>query len=131
LRLRLSFFPVLAYSARFHYHLRVGTHKRRDKRCHIAGPLLRHALLTCFDKHQIAYDQTGSSLAQPLHSALEELQGTDDEREATASQQISDIPGVHGGEGGEVGVFNINHLGGHRYAGVLIVSLGFSDDYRC
>lgn len=55
--------------------------------------------------------------------ALEELDMTDEERDAEAARRLSEIEAVGGGEGGEVGIFNINHLGGHRYAGVMLVSL--------
>lgn len=36
-------------------------------------------------------------------------------------RRIKEIEGVNGGDGGEVGIFNINHLGGHRYAGVMLI----------
>ncbi|TXT15934.1 hypothetical protein VHUM_00437 [Vanrija humicola] len=97
------------------------SHKRRDKRCSIAAPLLRSALVTCLTKHGVHVDETGSSLAVPELGALEELEGTDAEREAEVGRRIANIEGVHGGEGGEVGIFNINHLGGHRYAGVMLI----------
>ena len=98
-----------------------GSHKRRDKRCHIAGPLLRAALHTTLSKHGITIDETGSSLTHLTGPPLEQLEGTDLDREVEVGKRISEIPGVLGGDGGEVGIFNINHLGGHRYAGVMIV----------
>lgn len=100
-----------------------GSHKRRDKRCSIAAPLLRHAFLTSFEKYGITADETGQSLISLEGPALEALEGSDAEREAEVGRRIEAIEGVHGGEGGEIGVFNINHLGGHRYAGVCHVSL--------
>lgn len=99
-----------------------GSHKRRDKRCHIAAPLLRSALHTVLEKHDITIDETGSSLACLEGDALEDIDGTDAERDEEAQRRIRDIEGISGGEGGEVGIFNINHLGGHRYAGVMLVS---------
>jgi len=47
----------------------------------------------------------------------------DEGRDAEAARRLTEIESVGGGEGGEVGIFNINHLGGHRYAGVMLVSL--------
>lgn len=47
---------------------------------------------------------------------------SDEERNAEAARRLGEIESVGGGEGGEVGIFNINHLGGHRYAGVMLVS---------
>jgi hypothetical protein len=74
------------------------------------------------EKHDIAIDETGASLACPDDVALEDLEMTDEERDIEAERRLRDIESVEGGEGGEVGVFDINHLGGHRYAGVLLVS---------
>lgn len=104
-----------------------GSHKRRDKRCHIAAPLLRSAFHTVLEKHDIAVDETGSSLACPDGLALEDLDGSDEERDAEALRRLEEIESVSGGDGGEVGIFNINHLGGHRYAGVMLVSCWRSD----
>lgn len=112
------------YVATRHCQLtRAGSHKRRDKRCHIAAPLLRAAFHTVLEKHDITIDETGSSLACPDGDALEELHGTDAERDAEALRRLGEIESVGGGSGGEVGIFNINHLGGHRYAGVMLVSV--------
>ncbi|WVR06072.1 hypothetical protein IAU60_003100 [Kwoniella sp. DSM 27419] len=97
------------------------SHKRRDKRCHIAAPLLRSALHTVLEQHDISIDGTGSSLIDLSGPPLEEIKGTAEEREREVGRRIEEIEGVHGGEGGEVGIFNINHLGGHRYAGVMLI----------
>ena len=120
-----SFYFVSLYTpkSKSHCSFHVGSHKRRDKRCHIAAPLLRAAFHTVLEKHDISIDETGASLACPEGEALEELDVTDKERDAEAARRLSEIESVGGGEGGEVGIFNINHLGGHRYAGVMLVSL--------
>ncbi|WWD17679.1 hypothetical protein CI109_102120 [Kwoniella shandongensis] len=97
------------------------SHKRRDKRCHIAAPLLRAALHTCLEKHDITIDETGSSLSHLAGPPLEEVEGSEAEREAEVGKRIKSIDSVDGGDGGEVGIFNINHLGGHRYAGVMLI----------
>ncbi|KAK4684018.1 hypothetical protein P7C73_g6186, partial [Tremellales sp. Uapishka_1] len=97
------------------------SHKRRDKRCSIAAPLLRAALHTTLSSHNISIDETGTSLLHLSGPPLEDLKGSEAEREQVVGARLSDIEGVHGGDGGEVGIFNINHLGGHRYAGVMII----------
>ncbi|KAI9638221.1 Sucrase/ferredoxin-like-domain-containing protein [Dioszegia hungarica] len=94
------------------------SHKRRDKRCHIAAPLLRSALHTVLAKHDIGIDETGASLAQLDGPAIEDM--GEDEREMETRRRMAGIEGIGGGEGGEVGIFNINHVGGHRYAGVML-----------
>ena len=99
-----------------------GSHKRRDKRCSIAAPLLRAALVTCLEKHDVTVDETGGSLINLSETAVEDVEGTDEQRAAEIEKQKKGIEGVDGGDGGEVGIFNINHLGGHRYAGVMLVS---------
>lgn len=122
---------------------RAGSHKRRDKRCHIAAPLLRHALITVLRKYDVSIDETGSSLSHLHGPPLEEVSGTEEERELEVEKRLESIEGIKGGNGGEVGIFNINHLGGtffvleealgigmvlmdvgHRYAGVMLVSDG-------
>jgi hypothetical protein len=105
-----------SYSVSSFVTLLIGSHKRRDKRCHIAAPLLRSALHVVLAKHHIAIDETGQSLAYlgtPLEGVVD--------RRAEIAKRKSVIEGVTG-EGGEIGIFNINHLGGHRYAGVMLVS---------
>lgn len=91
-----------------------GSHKTRDKRCGIAAPILRSALITCLEKNGVSVDESGAALAMPEGRALEEVDGTDAEREAAVGRAIEQIEGVKGGKGGQVGIFNINHLGGHR-----------------
>jgi hypothetical protein len=46
------------------------------------------------------------------------------EREEEREKRVRAIEGLEDESGnGEVGIFRISHLGGHRYAGVMIVSL--------
>lgn len=117
-----STFAVACCLARPARSSRIGSHKRRDNRCHIAAPLLRSALHTCLSAHSISIDETGSSLSHLTEPPLETLSGSEAERQAEVAHRISSIESIEGGDGGEVGVFNINHLGGHRYAGVMLVS---------
>ncbi|WRT64354.1 uncharacterized protein IL334_001286 [Kwoniella shivajii] len=97
------------------------SHKKRDKRCHIAAPLLRSALHTVLSQHDISIDEDGSSLSHLDGPPIEEMRGTNLEKEIEIGKRIEDIEGVKGGQGGQVGIFNINHLGGHRYAGVMLI----------
>ncbi|BEJ17647.1 hypothetical protein CspHIS471_0610480 [Cutaneotrichosporon sp. HIS471] len=97
------------------------SHKNRDKRCHIAAGLLRPVLIDCLERNGVTVDEVGSSLANLDGPPLEELEGTDAEREAEVGRRIENIESVQGGQGGEVGVFNISHLGGHRYVGVMLI----------
>lgn len=81
--------------------------------------------MTVFDQHGITVDADGSSLSHLEGPPLEEVAGSEAEREAEVGRRIEQIEGVRGGDGGEVGVFDINHVGGHKWAGVMLVSLQY------
>jgi hypothetical protein len=102
-----------------------GSHKTRDKRCHIAAPLLQDVITSTLALHDYTVDHKGSSLHDlPAAEQLEKLDaaGGDD----AVENLLRKVAGGGGGgtkkEGSkEVGVFHISHLGGHRYSGVMIV----------
>lgn len=102
-----------------------GSHKRRDKRCHIAAPLLEKALVHSLEQHQVSIDLKGNALSadhlEESHPPLDGVQQSD--LQAEVEKRLRAIEAVNDQEGnGEVGIFRISHLGGHRYAGVMIVS---------
>lgn len=102
-----------------------GSHKRRDKRCHIAAPLLEKALVQSLEQHQVSIDLKGNALsADHLEESHPPLDGVQrDDLQAEVEKRLRAIEAVDDQEGnGEVGIFRISHLGGHRYAGVMIVS---------
>lgn len=103
----------------------LGSHKRRDKRCHIAAPLLEKALCQSLEEHHVSVDLKGNSLsADHLEEAFPSLdQIPTDELPSEVERRLRAIDAVDDEQGnGEVGIFRISHLGGHRYAGVMIVS---------
>ncbi|KAJ9107699.1 hypothetical protein QFC21_001159 [Naganishia friedmannii] len=102
----------------------LGSHKRRDKRCHIAAPLLEKALCQSLEEHHVSVDLQGHSLsADHLEQAFPPLdQIPTDELPIEVEKRLRAIDAVDDAQGnGEVGIFRISHLGGHRYAGVMII----------
>lgn len=81
------------------------------------------------EQHQVSVDLKGDSLsADHLEEAHPALNGVPRaELEQEVEQRLRAIEAVDDQEGnGEVGIFRISHLGGHRYAGVMIVSLSLA-----
>ncbi|KAJ9115905.1 hypothetical protein QFC22_005048 [Naganishia vaughanmartiniae] len=100
------------------------SHKRRDKRCHIAAPLLEKALCQSLEQHHVSVDLKGHSLsADHLEEVFPPLdQVPTDELPSEVERRLRAIDAVDDEQGnGEVGIFRISHLGGHRYAGVMII----------
>ncbi|GAA6064110.1 hypothetical protein JCM10212_002487 [Sporobolomyces blumeae] len=126
------------------------SHKTRDKRCHIAAPLLAHQFHHHLEKHDLVVDESGEGLDEGV--AIEDYVDRDEEgggqgeeeRAVEAEEERSDstnerrtreklddvLRGIsngesgHGGghdEPGRVGLFKVSHIGGHRYAGNVIV----------
>jgi (2Fe-2S) ferredoxin len=102
-----------------------GSHKTRDKRCHIAAPLLQDVITSTLALHDYTVDHKGSLLHDlPAAEQLEKLDaaGGDDAVENLLRKVAGGGVGGTKKEGSkEVGVFHISHLGGHRYSGVMIV----------
>ncbi|KAJ9108583.1 hypothetical protein QFC19_002299 [Naganishia cerealis] len=101
-----------------------GSHKRRDKRCHIAAPLLEKALVHSLEEHHVSVDLQGHSLsADHLEESFPSLdQIPTDQLSSEMDRRLRAIEAVDDEQGnGEVGIFRISHLGGHRYAGVMII----------
>lgn len=99
-----------------------GSHKKRDKRCHIAAPLLEKALIDALTEHDVSVDVTGDSLSNLPEPPLEEVDPSalveETERRLRGIESVEDTKG-----GGEIGIFKVNHLGGHKFAGVMKVSV--------
>ncbi|KDE06888.1 hypothetical protein MVLG_02776 [Microbotryum lychnidis-dioicae p1A1 Lamole] len=93
------------------------SHKRRDKRCHIAAPLLINQFHHHLAEHDLEMDERGDSLGSSDERPLEAWPL--EERESKMDEALK---GVRIGEG-RVGVFKCSHIGGHRYAGNVIIYL--------
>ncbi|BGO88472.1 hypothetical protein NBRC10512_003014 [Rhodotorula toruloides] len=91
------------------------SHRKRDKRCSIAAPLLISQFHTHLDKHGLHVDERGEDLAEG--PAIEEWEGDEGEKRRNMEESLRE----RSVEGGRVGLFKVSHIGGHRYAGNVII----------
>ena len=83
-------------------------------------------MIHSLEQHQVSIDLKGDSLSadhlEESHPPLDDVPR--DDLQAEIEKRLRAIEAVDDEDGnGEVGIFRISHLGGHRYAGVMIVSL--------
>ncbi|BGP52473.1 hypothetical protein JCM8202_000119 [Rhodotorula sphaerocarpa] len=91
------------------------SHRKRDKRCSIAAPLLISQFHHHLEKHGLHVDERGDDLAHG--PPIEEWEGSEEDKEARMQETLRGIKT----DGGSVGLFKISHIGGHRYAGNVIL----------
>jgi len=128
------------------FYVLPGSHKTRDKKCSfrvlsslrllrfhkltsirlvfsggIAAPLLEQVLTSTLTLHDITVDTTGASLHHLPHA--EEISISSEEEIQKVLHSVSGSGDGGSGESKEVGLFRISHLSGHKYSGVMIVSL--------
>jgi hypothetical protein len=89
--------------------------------------LLRSALITCLEKYDISVDGTGEALGCLEGKALEMTDGTVEDQEEGAERQLQALEGVKGGNRGQLAIFNTNHIGKHKFSGVMLVSCSRCD----
>ncbi|KAK4050373.1 hypothetical protein OIV83_003442 [Microbotryomycetes sp. JL201] len=94
----------------------VCSHKRRDKRCHIAAPLLVEQFHRHLHRHDMEVDERGDDIHCPEDASIESwpVDGRDNRFD-------EELQGVKSSQ--RVGLFHISHIGGHRYAGNVIIYL--------
>lgn len=127
-----------------------GSHKRRDNRCHIAAPkleagsspllyftaaqLIDYSVLAAF-AHSLSnhnYD-VHTQPEDPSHHAqppLEDFDGSTEEQDAEIARRVElAADGELEGHGKKVLILRNSHIGGHKFAGNVIVSfkLGLPD----
>lgn len=82
-----------------------GSHKRRDKRCHQAAPLLLAQFHHHLEANDLEIDERGDDITDD-GPPIEEWDAT------TRSKRLREsLQGVRQG-GGRVGVFKVSHVGG-------------------
>ncbi|KAM0793787.1 hypothetical protein ACM66B_001204 [Microbotryomycetes sp. NB124-2] len=94
----------------------VCSHKRRDKRCHIAAPLLVEQFHRHLHRHDLEVDERGDDIHCPDDDSIESWSAESRNRQFDES-----LRGVQSNQ--RVGLFHISHIGGHRYAGNVIIYL--------
>ncbi|KAH9951699.1 Sucraseferredoxin-like protein [Amylocystis lapponica] len=95
------------------------SHKRRDNRCAISAPKLEHGFTTALERQ--GWD-VRTQLEDPAQTgpALEELSGTEEEREAEIVRQLHAVDPVHADHPSAL-ILRNSHIGGHKFAGNVII----------
>lgn len=98
----------------------LGSHKRRDNRCGLSAPKLEAGFTTALEREGW---EVHRQLEDPDHYGppLEELTGTDEEREAEIVRQLKSLESDTVEEKKALIIRN-SHIGGHKFAGNCIVS---------
>ncbi|GAA5980799.1 hypothetical protein JCM10908_003872 [Rhodotorula pacifica] len=99
----------------YHCVILLCSHRKRDKRCSIAAPLLISQFHHHLERHGLHVDERGDDLAHG--PAIEDWEGTVAEKEKRLQETLRGVKT----DGGSVGLFKISHIGGHRYAGNVIL----------
>ncbi|CEQ38643.1 SPOSA6832_00083, partial [Sporobolomyces salmonicolor] len=105
----------------YHAVILLCSHRRRDKRCSIAAPLLISQFHHHLGKHGFEVDERGEDLDDG--PPIEEWEGTPEEKEVRLKETLQGVKT----DGGRVGLFKVSHVGGHkhhsgiRFAGVCIL----------
>ncbi|GAA6044255.1 hypothetical protein JCM8097_002095 [Rhodosporidiobolus ruineniae] len=99
----------------YHAVVLLCSHKKRDKRCHISAPLLISQFHHHLEKHGFHVDERGDDLADG--PSIEEWADTVEERELRLKETLQGVKK----DDGRVGLFKVSHLGGHKFAGNVII----------
>ncbi|GAA5878882.1 hypothetical protein JCM1840_000829 [Sporobolomyces johnsonii] len=99
----------------YHAVILLCSHRRRDKRCSIAAPLLISQFHHHLGKHGFEVDERGEDLDDG--PPIEEWEGTPEEKEVRLKETLQGVKT----DGGRVGLFKVSHVGGHKFAGVCVL----------
>lgn len=91
------------------------SHKKRDRRCSIAAPLLANQFHHHLSKHDIHVDETGEDLESG--APIEEWEGTPEEKEKRFETNLQETSKASE----RVGVFMVSHIGGHKFSGNVVI----------
>jgi hypothetical protein len=100
-----------------------GSHKRRDKRCHLAASVLADEFVRVCAELGWDVDERGDFDYDP---AEEDVDSAEQGHEATAreAEYREKLRGIDTSQGGgRIGLFKVSHVGGHKFAGNVIVCL--------
>jgi len=96
------------------------SHKRRDNRCAIAAPKLESSLTTALEREgwEVHTQIDDPSLSG---SPLEELAGTDEEKEAEVLRRLRSVDVPYADQKRAL-ILRNSHMGGHKFAGNMIIN---------
>ncbi|KAH7930291.1 hypothetical protein BV22DRAFT_1116279 [Leucogyrophana mollusca] len=98
------------------------SHKRKDKRCHIAAPILEKAFIQYLENEnwEVHTDLEDLSHHEPLSvpspGSESDSFDTESEAEAAFETQLKALPGEH-----KALILRNSHIGGHEFAGNCII----------
>ncbi|KAK4052226.1 hypothetical protein OIO90_004448 [Microbotryomycetes sp. JL221] len=96
------------------------SHKRRDKRCHIAAPLLIDQFHRHLSQKDFEVDERGDDIHCPTDDSIESWPA--DVRNDKFDDALRGVK-TNGTGASRVALWKISHIGGHRYAGNVIIYL--------
>ncbi|GAA5909325.1 hypothetical protein JCM6882_000952 [Rhodosporidiobolus microsporus] len=102
----------------YHAVVLLCSHKKRDKRCHISAPLLISQFHHHLSSHGFHVDERGDGHDLADGAPIEEWEGSAEEKEQRLRETLQ---GVGKSDEAKVGLFKVSHLGGHKFAGNVII----------
>ncbi|EMD40810.1 hypothetical protein CERSUDRAFT_62787 [Gelatoporia subvermispora B] len=96
------------------------SHKKRDNRCAIAAPKLENALTHALEREEW---EVHTQVDDPTLAGgpLEELQGSDEERDAELLRRLRTLD-VKQSSHKRALIVRVSHIGGHKFAGNVIIN---------
>ncbi|KAF7433289.1 hypothetical protein PC9H_005239 [Pleurotus ostreatus] len=92
------------------------SHKRRDNRCGLSAPKLEQSFIHSLEHHGWMADTKLEDPSLTMDYPLEEVNGTEEDREAYLLKHLKDLPSEK-----KALILRNSHIGGHKYAGNCII----------
>ena len=114
------------------------SHKSRDKRCAITAPIIERELIRCveaegwnvdrrgdtisLDHEPVQLPQGGFSMTATPYTSPKICQSPEETDSSKDVNEISErLKSIKVEEGSSVGIFKVSHVGGHKFAGNVII----------
>lgn len=96
------------------------SHKRRDNRCHIAAPKLETSFCRILESENwiVHHDLEDEDC---MGQSLEEIEGTEEERDKVMADRLREASEGALHDQKTALILKISHIGGHKYAGNVII----------
>ncbi|KAG8903387.1 kinesin-like protein Klp5 [Tulasnella sp. 403] len=114
--------PSRSWVLPYHAVVLICSHKRRDKRCAIAAPVLKRAITSALESRGWEVHEQLEDPELLQDSAIEEISGTPDERDEAVMNRRKALYAEPANQKKAL-ILYISHIGGHKYAGNVIIHL--------